>query len=234
MAKVTPPSGLTVSYQEWGRPDGAAVLLLHGLTSSSDSWRHVGPVLGRHFRCIAPDARGHGESGWADDYSFEAMRDDVVGLMGSLGILGAVAYGHSMGALTAYLLAATQPELVRMLVLEEMPPPDAAAPPRPVPPRPGPRRAQHGGQHDWRAESAVNRWRNLDHPDWWDLAERVEVETLVLGGRQSHLPQNRLRDLAGRVPHGRFEAFDLGHAMHQYRPGEVLTVVEPFLSPLAK
>lgn len=229
MAKVTLPSGLTVSYQEWGRPDGAAVLLLHGLTSSGDSWRHLGPVLGRHFRCIAPDARGHGESDWADDYSFEAMRDDVVGLMGSLGILGAIPFGHSMGALTAYLLAATRPELVRMLVLEEMPPPDAAVPPRPVP-----RRAPRDGQHDWRAEIAVNQWRNLDHPDWWDLAESVEVEALVLGGQQSHLPQGRMQDLANRLPHGRFQPFDLGHDMHQDRPGEVLTVVEPFLSPLAK
>lgn len=230
MAKVTLPSGLTVSYQEWGRPDGAVVLLLHGLTSTGDSWRNLAPVLGRHFRCIAPDARGHGESDRAEDYSFEAMRDDVVGLMGSLGILGAIPYGHSMGALTAYLLAATQPELVRMLVLSEMPPPDMAVPPRPIP-----RRAPRGAQHDWRAEIAVNRWRNLDHPDWWEMAGRVEVETLVLGGgRQSHLPQNRLQDLANRLPHGRFESFELGHDMHQYRPGEVLTVVEPFLSPLGK
>lgn len=229
MATVTLPGGPTLNYQEWGRPDGAVVLLLHGLGSSSDSWRRLAPVLGRHFRCIAPDARGHGGSDWTDDYSFEAMRDDVVGLLESLGVLGAVAYGHSMGALTAYLLAATQPELVRMLVLEEIPPPDAAVPPRPLPRRPPP---QPG--YDWRAQIAVNRWRNVDHPDWWGFAERVEVPALVLGGRQSHLPQNRLRDLANRLPDGRFEAFDLGHDLHEYRPGVVLTAVEPFLAPLAK
>jgi len=229
MATATLPGGLTLNYQEWGRPDGAAVLLLHGLASSSDSWKRMAPVLGRHFRCIAPDARGHGASDWTEDYSFEAMRDDVVGLMSSLGVIGAIAYGHSMGALTAYLLAATQPELVRMLVLEEIPPPDAAVPPRPVPRRPRP-----GGSYDWRAELAVNRWRNADHPEWWGYAEQVGVESLVLGGRQSHLPQDRLQDLASRLPHGRFEAFDLGHNLHEDRPGEVLTVVEPFLSTLAK
>ena len=53
---------------EWGRPDGSVVLLLHGLTSSSLSWRNIAPVLGQHFRVIAPDARGHGGSQWTRDY----------------------------------------------------------------------------------------------------------------------------------------------------------------------
>ncbi|WP_375387289.1 MULTISPECIES: alpha/beta fold hydrolase [Actinomycetes] len=229
MATVTLPGGPTLSYREWGRPDGAVVLLLHGLGSSSAGWRHLGPVLGRHFRCIAPDARGHGESSWMADYSFEAMRDDVVGLMGQLGILAAIPYGHSMGALTAYLLAATQPDLVRRLVLEEMPPPDAAEPHRPIPRQPDPT-----ADHDWRAVIAVHRWRNVDHPGWWDHADRITVDTLVLGGEQSYLPQSRLRDLAGRLPHGTFASLDLPHGMHEDRPGEVLTVVEPFLTRFAK
>ena len=229
MATVTLSGGPTLSYQEWGRPDGAVVLLLHGLGSSSASWRHLAPVLGRRFRCIAPDARGHGDSDWTRDYSLEAMRDDVVALMQSLGILAAIPYGHSMGALTAYLLAATQPDLVRMLVLEEMPPPDPARPPRPIPRQPEP-----GADHDWRARIAVHRWRNQPSPAWWDHAEQIQAETLVLGGARSYLPQHRMQDLARRLPHGEFVSLDLDHDMHEDRPGEVLTVVEPFLAPLGK
>jgi len=229
MATVTLPGGPTLSYQEWGRPDGAVVLLLHGLGGSSRSWRHLAPVLGRHFRCIAPDARGHGESEWTREYSLEAMRDDVVGLMGSLGILAAIPFGHSMGALTAYLLAATQPDLVRMLVLEEMPPPDPAKPPQPIPRQPEP-----GADHDWRAVIAVRRWRNQPPPTWWDHTAAIQAETLVLGGARSYLPQHRLQDLARRLPHGQFVSLDLAHDMHQDRPGAVLAVVEPFLKPLAK
>ena len=60
MATVSLPGGPTLSYREWGRPDGAVVLMLHGLGSSGASWRHVAPALGRRFRVIAPDARGHG------------------------------------------------------------------------------------------------------------------------------------------------------------------------------
>ena len=58
------PGGPTLNYREWGRPDGSVVLLLHGLTSSSQSWRNIAPVLGEQFRVIAPDARGHGGSEW--------------------------------------------------------------------------------------------------------------------------------------------------------------------------
>ncbi len=214
MATVTLPGGPTLSYREWGRPDGAVVLLLHGLTSSSASWRHVAPVLGRRFRCIAPDARGHGESEWTAEYSLDLLCADVVGLMDSLGILAAIPYGHSMGALTAYQLAATQPDLVRMLVLEDMPPPDPAEPRRPIPRQPEP-----GADHDWRAVIAVNRWRNEPSPGWWDLADRIGAETLVLGGLRSHLPQQPLRDLAQRLPNGRYVSLPLGHEMHEHASG---------------
>ncbi len=84
----------------------------------------------RDFRVIAPDARGHGGSEWTRDYSFELMVDDVAGFCEQVGILGAIVVGHSMGALTAYALAVRRPDLIRLLVLEEMPPPDPAKPPR--------------------------------------------------------------------------------------------------------
>jgi pimeloyl-ACP methyl ester carboxylesterase len=120
MPTVRLHGGPSLSYREWGRPDAAVVLLLHGLTSSSLSWRNVAPVLGNRFRVIALDARGHGDSEWTHDYSFELMRDDVARFMERLGILAAIVVGHSMGAITAYQLAASRPELIRLLVLEEM------------------------------------------------------------------------------------------------------------------
>src|SRR5688500_2021811 len=138
MATVSLPGGPTLHYREWGRPDAAVVLLLHGLTSSSQSWLHVAPELGKNFRVIAPDALVHGGSQWMRDYSFEAMRDDVARFMEQVGILAAIVVGHSMGAVTAYDLAATRPDLIRLLVLEEMLPPDPATPPRPIPRRRAP------------------------------------------------------------------------------------------------
>jgi pimeloyl-ACP methyl ester carboxylesterase len=229
MATVTLPSGLKLSYQEWGRPDGAVVLMLHGLGSSSASWRNVGPAIGDRFRVIAPDARGHGGSDWAKDYSFEAMRDDVVQLMDRLGILGAILVGHSMGALTAYELAATRPEMVRLLVLEEMPPPAAATPPLEIPRRPDP-----GADHDWRAVIAVRRWRNAPPPAWWAMAARITSKTLVIGARGSHLPLHRMEEVSRRIPHAEYASVEGGHSFHQQRPSILLRLLEPFIAYFAK
>lgn len=229
MATVRLPGGPTLSYSEWGRPDGAVVLMLHGLESSGASWEHVGRAIGDRFRVIAPDARGHGDSEWTREYSLELMRDDVVRLMGALGVLGAIVVGHSMGALTAYLLAATHPELVRLLVLEEMPPPDPARPPMPLPRQPEP-----DAEYDWHAVIAVRRWRNNPPPDWWDLAGRIPAKTLVVGGAHSHLDQGRMQELAKRIPHASFSSVDLDHSLHLDRPSEFLKVLEPFISWFAK
>ena len=229
MATVSLPGGPTVNYREWGRPDGAVVLLLHGLTASGRSWQNVAPVLGENFRVVAPDARGHGGSQWMRDYSFELMRDDVVKFMEQLGILAAIVMGHSMGALTAYELAATRPELIRLLVLEEMPPPDPANPPEPIPQRRDP-----SASYDWRAVIAVNRWRNAPPPEWWELASKIQANTLVLGAAESSLRQSRVEELSRRIPNATFATMNCTHDGHEERPSEFLIPVQPFISWFAK
>jgi len=219
MATVSLPGGPTLNYREWGRPDGAVVLLLHGLTASSLSWQNVAPVLGENFRVIAPDARGHGESQWMRDYSFERMRDDVVRFMEALGVLAAIVMGHSMGALTAY----------RLLVLEEMPPPDPAKPPKSIP-----RRRDPDATYDWRAMIAVHRWRNAPPPGWWEFASQIQANTLVLGAAHSSLQQSRLEELSRRIPHATFTSMNCTHDGHEERPSEFLIPVQPFISWFAK
>jgi pimeloyl-ACP methyl ester carboxylesterase len=229
MPTVRLHGGPTLNYREWGRPDAAVVLLLHGLTSSSLGWRNVAPALADRFRVIALDARGHGDSEWTRDYSFELMRDDVVRFMEQVGIVAAILVGHSMGAVTAYELAATRPEVIRLLVLEEMPPPDPANPPKPIPRKPEP-----GADYDWRALIAVHRWRNAPPPIWWKYASQIQANTLVLGATNSHLQQDRLRELSERIPHGTFASMNCDHEGHEARPSEFLIHVEPFISWFAK
>jgi pimeloyl-ACP methyl ester carboxylesterase len=196
---------------------------------SGRSWQNVAPVLGENFRVVAPDARGHGGSQWMRDYSFELMRDDVVKFMEQLGILAAIVMGHSMGALTAYELAATRPELIRLLVLEEMPPPDPANPPQPIPQRRDP-----SASYDWRAVIAVNRWRNAPPPDWWELASKIQANTLVLGAADSHLRQSRVEELSRRIPNATFATMNCTHDGHEERPSEFLIPAQPFISWFAK
>ncbi|HKF89636.1 MAG TPA: alpha/beta fold hydrolase [Propionibacteriaceae bacterium] len=226
---VALPGGPTLAYREWGRPDGAVVLLLHGLTSSGADWRHFAPLVGERFRVVAPDLRGHGESSWPGEYSLELMRNDVVRLLDALGFYGVIPFGHSAGALVAFLLAATRPDLVRALVLEEMPTPDPADPPLEVPRRPG-----RGQTYDWRAASEIQRWRNSPPSGWWPMTERISCPTLIVGGTNSHLRQDRLAELARRIPNARYVSMNGGHDLHARRPGEFDTVIEPFLTPWAR
>jgi pimeloyl-ACP methyl ester carboxylesterase len=222
--QLTTSSGVTLGYREWGRADGPVAVLLHGLGSDADDWALVGPGLGRRFRVIALDARGHGASDWTTSYDLSDFRDDVLEAMDALGVLAAAVIGHSMGGVTAYLLAATHPARVRALVLEDMPPPVPADPPREIPRGPEP-----GGSCDWRGVAELLGWRNDPDPSWWDFAADIRARTLVVGGAHSHLPQDRLAELAGLIPHGSFTSLDTTHTVHADRPGEFLAVVTPFL-----
>ena len=135
-----------------------------------------------------------------------------------------------MGALTAYRLAATRPDLIRLLVLEEMPPPDPAKPPRPLPRQPEP-----GADHDWRAVIAVRRWRNDPPKDWWDLAGQIPSKTLVIGGTKSYLPQTRLKELSQPAAERHVQPRSTG-ATSSTRSGPASSsdVVEPFIAWFAK
>lgn len=223
--QLTTPGGLTLGYREWGRPDGPVAILLHGLSADADDWAPVGPGLGRRFRVIALDARGHGSSDWADSYALADLRDDVLAAMDSLGVLAAALVGHSMGGVVAYLLAATHPDRVRALVLEDMPPPVPADPPRRIP-----RGPQPGETCDWRALVELLTWRNDPDPSWWDLATHIRARTLVVGGSRSHIPQDDLAALTRLIPQGSFVSLDATHTVHADRPGEFLAVVTPFLN----
>jgi len=229
MPTVELADGPTLRYREWGRPDGAVLLMLHGTTSDSTTWKNVAPGLGEHFRVIALDLRGRADSEWPDEYSLPLMADDVVGFMDALGILGAVLVGHSSGAIVAFLVTAGHQDRVRMLVLEEMPPPDAVKPPLELPMGPDP-----AGRYDWKAVIAIRRWLNAGHPDWWQLANSLRVPTLVIGGTRGPYDQNRTRELAVAMPDATFVSLDLGHTPHAERPSAFLQVVLPFLAPLAK
>src|SRR5574339_776423 len=54
--------GFSIFYREAGVPTAPAVLLLHGLPSSSHMFRNLIPLLAPHFRVVAPDLPGFGFS----------------------------------------------------------------------------------------------------------------------------------------------------------------------------
>jgi pimeloyl-ACP methyl ester carboxylesterase len=108
--------GQRVSYAREG--EGPAIVLIHGITSSSRTWRAViGPLAEQHT-VIAPDLLGHGRSGKPrGDYSLGAYASGVRDLLGVLGVPKATVVGHSLGGGIAMQFAYQFPERLDRLVL---------------------------------------------------------------------------------------------------------------------
>ncbi|MET9802641.1 alpha/beta hydrolase [Streptomyces sp. NPDC006368] len=104
-------------------PDQApGVLLLHGLMGRASHWASTARWLAERHRAVALDQRGHGRSAKPADGPFtrEAYVADAAAAVEQLGLAPVVLIGHSMGALTAWQLAAERPDLVHALVICDM------------------------------------------------------------------------------------------------------------------
>lgn len=111
--------GLSCHYLDEG--EGQPVLLLHGFTSDTFTWRPVVPLLASRFRVIAVDLPGHGLSDKPPgfDYTIPGFAAWVLAFMDALGIARPAIIGNSMGGGIAHTLAATRPDRVRAVVLED-------------------------------------------------------------------------------------------------------------------
>jgi haloacetate dehalogenase len=117
---------VTLSVHEGGT--GAPLILLHGYPQNALCWSRVAPEFARHFRVIAPDLRGYGQSDAPPDdpdhraYSKRQMAEDITRLMDALGIDRAMILGHDRGARVAYRLALDHPDRVTRLGIIEIVP----------------------------------------------------------------------------------------------------------------
>jgi pimeloyl-ACP methyl ester carboxylesterase len=108
--------GHRVAYRCAG--SGPAIVLVHGITSTSATWERVMPYLATRFTVIAPDLIGHGESAKPrGDYSLGAYASGVRDLMVTLGHESATFVGHSLGGGVVMQLAYQFPERCERLVL---------------------------------------------------------------------------------------------------------------------
>ena len=100
-------------------PEGAPDLLIaHGLFGSARNWGVIQKRLSDEFRVTAVDMRNHGDSGWSDDHSYEALAEDLAEtLQGPSHVMG-----HSMGGKAAMALALAHPDLVDRLIVADIAP----------------------------------------------------------------------------------------------------------------
>ncbi len=103
----------------WGSSDlPRTAVLLHGVTSNSESWVRVGPALAElGYRSYAPDLRGHGTSPKSDGhYQLAELLGDLVE---NLPVAPDLLLGHSFGGVLAILGAASEQLRPAHLVLED-------------------------------------------------------------------------------------------------------------------
>jgi pimeloyl-ACP methyl ester carboxylesterase len=109
--------GHRVSYKTAGDGDQLLVLL-HGITSTSDAWRQVMPPLAERYTVVAPDLIGHGRSAKPrGDYSLGAYAAGVRDLLAILGFERGTVVGHSFGGGIAMQFAYLFPEYCQRMAL---------------------------------------------------------------------------------------------------------------------
>lgn len=122
---ISPPTedrltlgGLALRYFDWGDPAAPPLVLLHGGGQSARTWDACCLVLARHYRCLALDQRGHGDSAWSPEgaYAIDDHVSDVAGFVDALELRAPIVAGMSMGGINAIAYAARYPHRLRALV----------------------------------------------------------------------------------------------------------------------
>jgi pimeloyl-ACP methyl ester carboxylesterase len=108
--------GLRINYDEQG--EGEPLLLIPYTSADHACYAFQLPAYTEHFRCIAIDLPGTGESDKPPGpYSTEGYAEQVAAFMGAVGIQEAHVAGVSLGAGVGMHLAARHPDRVRSLSL---------------------------------------------------------------------------------------------------------------------
>ncbi|GLU50328.1 alpha/beta fold hydrolase [Nocardiopsis ansamitocini] len=229
-------AGRTVCYTDFGGR-GVPLLALHGTFGRGSIFAGLAAGLSGRARVVAPDQRGHGASDGADVFTREAFVEDAALFLRELEIGPAVVFGHSLGGITAYQLAARHPDLVSGLVIEDVGPvmrrPEVEHPVLDVrgwPDRAPTRRAlaeriEAAGapDSDYFMRSAVaedDHWRLLFDwdtmmavqegglGDWWDDWLGSTCPALVMrGGRSTLLPVALAEEMVRRRANTRLVEF---------------------------
>lgn len=206
------------------RGSGPALVFLHGVGSSSQTWAPVMALLDNRYTVAAFDLMGHGRSPTPEDpalFTRDMALNDLDDLLERLDG-PAVLVGHSLGGYLALAHGATRPGVARGLIVLNT----------------GPGFRDEAKREAWNERSRRNAHRfgvapqaaeiNLQHDGvvMERLAE-MTVPTLVLAGgddRPEYAGAGRY--LERKMPHCRFVVIDGGaHDMHEASHAEEIAAL---------
>jgi len=115
--------GNTIHLLEWSS-EGVPFVLLHGFGNDAHIWDDVAPLLAPHYRTVAIDLRGHGDSSHDPEqrYDYPSHVDDLERVLATLDIERFVLMGHSFGGRVSTVFAGRHPQRLAGLVLVDSAP----------------------------------------------------------------------------------------------------------------
>src|SRR5258706_10899591 len=99
MTTVTTKDGVQVFYKDWGPKTAQPIVFHHGWPLSSDDWdTQMLYFLGKGYRVVAHDRRGHGRSSQVSDgHDMDHYASDAAAVVEHLDFRNAIHLGHSTG-----------------------------------------------------------------------------------------------------------------------------------------
>lgn len=114
--------GVALHLRVEGAVEDPAVVFLHGVQSSGDTYDWLPAQVRRGRRTYTLDHRGHGASGRRPGtYTFRDYFTDAVAVLETVVQQPAVIVGHSLGGVLGWALAQERPDLVRGVLAEDPP-----------------------------------------------------------------------------------------------------------------
>jgi non-heme chloroperoxidase len=126
MATITTKDGTEIYYKDWGK--GQPIVFHHGWPLSSDDWdAQMLFFLGKGYRVVAHDRRGHGRSSQVGDgHDMDHYADDVAAVVEHLDLKNAIHVGHSTGGgeATRYVARHGQKNgrVAKLVIISAVPP----------------------------------------------------------------------------------------------------------------
>jgi non-heme chloroperoxidase len=266
--------GVSLHYLEAG--SGPTLLMIHGWSQSAIQWKHQIAELSKHYRVIALDQRGHGDSQKPKHgLKIHRLAKDVHDVLNALELNDVTLLGHSMGCsvIWAYwelfgndhlkqLILADEPPFLTFdptwsaTVLEQA---GAIFPPQGVldtcnalagPDGEATTRGFIGNMvtaniaaedkefilernFKMSRQDAATLFYNHCAQDWRDQIPRINIPTLVIGGRVSLVPWKSMEWTAEQIPGAKLELFEEAeggqHFMFIENPGKFNQIVREFM-----
>ena len=121
---VTTRDGVEIFYKDWGK--GQPIVFSHGWPLSADDWdAQMLFFLGKGYRVIAHDRRGHGRSTQVGDgHDMDHYADDLAAVTAHLDLQNAIHVGHSTGGgeVVHYLARHGESRVAKAAIISAVPP----------------------------------------------------------------------------------------------------------------